>query len=116
MVVGSVVNRRTIRCCGSMVCHPSKGHAMKILIFTVMLGGGYTNAASDQHFALLLDRVNLARDQGKDLRVLILAYDLAPHEVYPVQLQQAVGALKYLLDSGVTPSQVSILRRSWLLS
>jgi hypothetical protein len=39
-------------------------------------------------------------------KFLTSAIELAPHGVYPLQLKQAAGALKYLVDSGVQPSQV----------
>lgn len=37
---------------------------------------------------------------------LTLAAELAPHGMYPLQLKQAVAALRHVLDMGVRPSQV----------
>ncbi|KAK5046034.1 hypothetical protein LTR84_008821 [Exophiala bonariae] len=68
--------------------------------------GGYTNAATEQHFVLLLELTKLAREKARNLRVLIPEYDLAPHGLYPTQLRQGVASLRYLLDRGLQPSQI----------
>ncbi|KAI1612600.1 Alpha/Beta hydrolase protein [Exophiala viscosa] len=71
-------------------------------------GGGYNLGATPAHFDLLLSVVNKAKENGSDLRAMVLEYELAPHGIYPLQLKQAVAALKYLLDAGVQPSQILI--------
>ncbi|KIX97477.1 uncharacterized protein Z520_06929 [Fonsecaea multimorphosa CBS 102226] len=70
-------------------------------------GGGYTFPASDQHWILLWDLIELAKKNGHDLRVMLLEYELTPKGYYPLQLKQAVAAIKYLLDSGLKPSRIS---------
>lgn len=41
--------------------------------------------------------------------------ELSPHGQFPLQLKQAVAAIKYLLDSGLQPSQVSKILEQALL-
>ncbi|KIW88042.1 uncharacterized protein Z519_11152 [Cladophialophora bantiana CBS 173.52] len=69
-------------------------------------GGGYTFPASDQHWVMLWDLVELAKKNGEELRVMVLEYELTPYGHYPLQLKQAAAAVKYLLHSGLQPSQI----------
>ena len=58
----------------------------------MVVGGGYVKPATTQ-FELLWD---LKRTFGSNLTICLLSYALAPEAQYPIQLQQAVGILKYL--------------------
>ncbi|KAJ9617862.1 hypothetical protein H2204_013389 [Knufia peltigerae] len=71
-------------------------------------GGGYNLAATPPHFEFFWSVIQQAKEKGVGLRVVMLEYELAPHGVYPLQLKQAVAALKYLLNSGTKPSQIII--------
>jgi len=69
-------------------------------------GGGYNLAATPGHFEFFWKVIQQAKDNGEELRVMMLEYELAPHGMYPLQLKQAVAALRHVLDMGVRPSQV----------
>lgn len=46
--------------------------------------------------------------QNLELSVAIVAYTIAPAGVYPLQLRQAVSALRYLTETAqIAPSDVS---------
>ena len=57
-------------------------------------------------FELLWD---LKKTFSPELTICLLSYSLAPEAQYPVQLQQAIGLFKYLLeDKGKKPENVRI--------
>ena len=61
-------------------------------------GGGYTLAADPAHLTFGSALVEHAKAAGKELGVLFPAYTLAPHAVYPRQLQQGAECLRYTLE------------------
>ncbi|QPH06384.1 hypothetical protein C2857_004812 [Epichloe festucae Fl1] len=70
-------------------------------------GGGFCLPANTGYFKFLDSLVVSSRASGKDLAVFVLTYSLAPAAVYPTQLTQAVGALRYILEqTGRPPSRV----------
>ncbi|KAJ4356585.1 uncharacterized protein N0V89_004620 [Didymosphaeria variabile] len=72
-------------------------------------GGGYVVAATPGHFQYLVDMKDTLNAQGSDTAVLFLAYGLAPENIYPTQLTQAVEVLRYLVQTtGRIPSDISI--------
>lgn len=72
-------------------------------------GGGYVTPVTHGHFKLLTDIKDSLIAQGSDTAVLFLAYDLAPEQIYPTQLRQAVESLRYLIEkTGRSPSDISL--------
>jgi acetyl esterase/lipase len=66
-------------------------------------------AAGPSHFDFWLDLLQVVNENGHDIAVFFPRYTLTPHEVYPTQLRQAVGALRYILtDAGRAPSNVIV--------
>lgn len=66
-------------------------------------------AASASHFDFWLDLLQVVNENGHDIAVFFPRYTLTPHEAYPMQLRQAVGALRYILtDGGRAPSNVIV--------
>ena len=66
-------------------------------------GGGYVKPATTQ-LELLWD---LKKTLGSQLAICLISYSLAPRAQYPVQLQQAIGLLRYLMnDAGKKPENV----------
>ena len=51
-------------------------------------------AAGASHFDFWLDLLQVVNENGHDIAVFFPRYTLTPHEVYPTQLRQAVGALR----------------------
>jgi acetyl esterase/lipase len=76
--------------------------AKKLIVY--FHGGGYVAACGPGHMLWLND---LQKSLGPDVSALLLAYDLAPEHIYPVQLGQAVELLRYLVDTeGRSPSDL----------
>ncbi|GLI72018.1 hypothetical protein PoHVEF18_000185 [Penicillium ochrochloron] len=72
-------------------------------------GGGFAMAAGASHFDFWLDLLQVVNENGHDIAVFFPRYTLTPHEVYPTQLRQAIGALRYILtDAGRAPSNVIV--------
>ncbi|KAG9664100.1 flavin-binding monooxygenase, partial [Aureobasidium melanogenum] len=72
-------------------------------------GGGYASAGSDGHMKILSDLVDEAQSHGSELGGLIVRYDLTAESAYPRQLEQAVAALRYLIETmGKSPQQIII--------
>lgn len=66
-------------------------------------------AAGATHFDFWLDLLQVINENGHDIAVFFPRYTLTPHEVYPTQLRQAVGALRYILnDAERAPSNVIV--------
>ncbi len=90
-----------------------------------LVGGAYSNPASEGFFLRYKSLVAAAKSQDVDLAVFVLSYgeavsvagtnnvlnlsqDLSPKATYPTQLKQAAGSLEYLLkNKGLTPAGVS---------
>ncbi|WEW56695.1 hypothetical protein PRK78_002143 [Emydomyces testavorans] len=66
--------------------------------------GTVTHPASEL-FNEIMEELNAA---GKDIAIFVLTYTLTPHAVYPIQMKQAVEALRYLVDLGRSPSNIII--------
>ncbi|KAM5456179.1 hypothetical protein MaudCBS49596_001200 [Microsporum audouinii] len=82
--------------------HGAQGHwlgekdAKNVVIY--YHGGGFALPAYPAYFQLysaLLKQLNAA---GKDAAFFFLSYTLSPEGVYPTQLRQAVGALRYIVE------------------
>jgi epsilon-lactone hydrolase len=67
-------------------------------------GGGYTICSPRTHRDLMW---RLARATGS--RVLVPEYRLAPEHPHPAAVEDAVSAYRWLLKSGVKPSQVAVM-------
>ncbi|KAH8698663.1 lipase/thioesterase family protein [Talaromyces proteolyticus] len=84
-----------------MLDHGAKGHwigsqnAPYVLIW--YHGGGFCLPANIGYFKFWADLCSSSRDSGKDVAIFAVTYTLAPHAQYPVQLIQAVEALRYVL-------------------
>ena len=66
-------------------------------------------AANAGHFQYLVDMKDTLNSQGSDTAVLLLAYGLAPENIYPTQLTQAVECLRYLLHTtNRIPSDITL--------
>jgi acetyl esterase/lipase len=81
---------------GAKGCWIGSANAEYVLLF--FHGGGYIGAASRGHLKFQFDLVRRSRAAHVDLSIFSLAYTLAPEQTYPVQLGQAVSALRYLLE------------------
>ena len=68
-------------------------------------GGGFGLPANRGYFKFFARLLDDARQANKSLAVFCLSYTLAPHAQYPVQLRQAVEALRHVLQS-YQPEQV----------
>ncbi|KLJ11780.1 hypothetical protein EMPG_13068 [Blastomyces silverae] len=93
--------------------HGAQGHwignkdAKNVLIY--YHGGGFAAAAGPAFFQLQYDILDQLKAAGKDIAIFFITYTLTPHAVYPTQLTQAVGALRYIVDiTGRSPSNVFI--------
>ncbi|KAG9570958.1 alpha/beta hydrolase fold protein, partial [Aureobasidium melanogenum] len=72
-------------------------------------GGGYASAGTDGHMKIISDLVDEAQSHGSELGGLIIRYDLTAQSAYPRQLEQAVAALRYLIETmGKSPHQIII--------
>lgn len=66
-------------------------------------------AAQPSHIAFWIDVLKFLNDNGHDIAVFFLRYTLTPHEIYPTQLRQVVGGLRYILnETGRSPSDVIV--------
>ena len=69
-------------------------------------GGGYNLPPDPGHLTFVND---LANATGGKVGILMLSYALAPHEVYPYQLRQAVELVRYVcMELKRKPHNVSI--------
>ncbi|EEH36233.1 alpha/beta hydrolase fold protein [Paracoccidioides lutzii Pb01] len=93
--------------------HEAEGHwignkdAKNVLVY--YHGGGFASPANPGFFQFqsnILDKLTAA---GKDIAIFFVTYTLTPHAVYPTQLRQAVGALRYIVEkTGRSPENVFI--------
>ncbi|OJD10096.1 hypothetical protein AJ78_08755, partial [Emergomyces pasteurianus Ep9510] len=93
--------------------HGAQGHwigskdAKSVLIY--FHGGGFAASAGPAFFQFQYDILDQLKAAGKDIAVFFITYTLTPHAIYPTQLKQAVGALRYIVDTtGRSPSNVFI--------
>ncbi|KAI9924921.1 hypothetical protein ASPWEDRAFT_31766 [Aspergillus wentii DTO 134E9] len=85
---------------------PQRSSGKTLLYFH---GGAYVNPAHPQHIETLIDCMKACHAQNLELSVAIVAYTIAPAGVYPLQLRQAVSALRYLTETAqIAPSDVLI--------
>ncbi|KAF7528992.1 hypothetical protein G7054_g9987 [Neopestalotiopsis clavispora] len=70
-------------------------------------GGGYIAPMITGHFEWCY-RAYVETDSGQEVAVAVLQYTLCPAARYPTQLMQATAALRYLMDSGIPPSNIAI--------
>ncbi|PGH06482.1 hypothetical protein GX51_02306 [Blastomyces parvus] len=91
--------------------HGAQGHwignkdAKNVLIY--FHGGGFAGAAGPAFFQLQYGILEQLKAAGKDIAIFFITYTLTPHAVYPTQLTQAVGALRYIVDiNGRSPSNI----------
>lgn len=68
-------------------------------------GGGFALPANRGYFKFFTRVLADARQTNKSLSIFCLSYTLAPHAQYPVQLRQAVEALRHVLTTH-KPEQV----------
>jgi len=79
--------------------------ADKLIIY--IPGGGYCIPALPNHFSHVEALSTDLKNNGKDIGVLFLAYDLAPGAQWPRQLEQAVALLRYAIETlGKRPSDI----------
>ena len=77
----------------------------KVILYTV--GGGYVSGSVSDHRALV---AKLTRGSG--IRTLLFDHRLAPEDPYPAALEDAVGAYRWLLASGVRPENILVAGES----
>lgn len=66
-------------------------------------------AALPAHIEFWIDALKVLNDNGHDIAVFFVRYTLTPHGIYPTQLRQAVGGLRYILnETGRSPSDVIV--------
>ncbi|KAH9959257.1 Alpha/Beta hydrolase protein [Russula dissimulans] len=68
-------------------------------------GGGYVFPASMDHLNML---GSLQKEYKGSVGIAMLNYSLVPESHFPAQLRQAVAAVQYLIDKGVSPSNIVI--------
>lgn len=72
-------------------------------------GGGFAVAMGLAYYETLYAILSDLHASGKDVAILVVAYSLTPHAVYPTQVKQAVAALCYVLqDRNHPPSNTFI--------
>ncbi|KAF3482536.1 alpha/beta hydrolase fold protein [Arthroderma uncinatum] len=82
--------------------HGAQGHwigkkdAKNVLIY--YHGGGFALSAYVGHFQFYYDMMTELNAAGKDISIFFISYTLSPEGVYPTQLRQAVGALRYIVE------------------
>ncbi|KAJ5167044.1 uncharacterized protein N7482_005825 [Penicillium canariense] len=92
---------------GTEGCWLGNKNAKNVVVY--YHGGGFAMAAGASHFDFWLDLLQVVNDKGHDIAVFFPRYTLTPHEVYPTQLRQAVGALRYILkEAGRAPANVIV--------
>lgn len=70
-------------------------------------GGGFSLDGDDTHIAYWKGVQEELAASGKSVSWLFVEYTLVPHGTYPVQFQEGVDALRYVLDTvGKKPSEV----------
>ncbi|KAH9959259.1 alpha/beta-hydrolase [Russula dissimulans] len=68
-------------------------------------GGGYVFPAPMDHLNML---GSLQKEYKGSVGIAMLNYSLVPEYHFPTQLRQAVAAVQYLIDKGVSPSNIVI--------
>ncbi|KAK5051583.1 hypothetical protein LTR84_003235 [Exophiala bonariae] len=72
-------------------------------------GGGFAFPANSGHLSFLSSIKDSMEAQGLSLSVLIVDYPLTPLTTFPTQFQEAVNAVRYVLETcGFEPSQIII--------
>ncbi|KAJ5682501.1 hypothetical protein N7462_005666 [Penicillium macrosclerotiorum] len=93
----------------SRIRTPAGSHSRKANLALCKTGGGFAMAAGPSHFDFWLDLLQVVNSNGHDIAVFFPRYTLTPHAVYPIQLQQAVGALRYILtETDRAPANVIV--------
>ncbi|KAI9664838.1 MAG: hypothetical protein M1821_006286 [Bathelium mastoideum] len=72
-------------------------NAAKLLVF--FPGGGYNLPCSAGHFRWAIALTRSLQDEGHSVALVVLDYALAPGAAYPIQLRQACGLLRYLVET-----------------
>ena len=80
---------------------PSGENPQRTILY--LHGGGYCICSIDTHRGLA---ARLAVASG--MRVLIIAYRLAPEDPFPAALEDALIAYRWLLRQGISPRQIAI--------
>lgn len=73
-------------------------HSNAKYVLVYFHGGGYIAAATPGHLKYQFALQKAIRKLGYDFSIFSLAYTLAPKAVYPTQLNQAVSAIRYLVQ------------------
>lgn len=90
-------------------CSVSLDMDINLPILIIFIGGGFAAAAGPAFFQLQYNILDQLKAAGKDIAIFFITYTLTPHAVYPTQLKQAVGALRYIVDTtGRSPSNIFI--------
>lgn len=74
------------------------GHSNAKYVLVYFHGGGYIAAATPGHLKFQFELQKSIRKLGHDFSIFSLSYTLAPKAVYPTQLNQAVSAIRYLIQ------------------
>ena len=77
----------------------------RVLMF--LHGGGYVSGSIDSHRHMVAEAGRQCR-----ARTLAVGYRLAPEHPYPAALEDAVGAYRFLLASGVAPGRIALAGES----
>lgn len=79
--------------------HPAGGPGAKTLLY--FHGGGYVSGSCSDHRAVV---AKFVRESG--VRALLFEYRLAPENVFPAAVDDAVAAYRWLLEQGVARGDV----------
>lgn len=86
--------------CRALWCDPLRAATDRVLLY--LHGGGFVTNSADSHRKLA---GHLAKATGA--RALVLDYRRAPEHPYPAQIQDAVGAYRWLLGQGYAPGHIA---------
>ncbi|KAI1967634.1 hypothetical protein LOZ53_003631 [Ophidiomyces ophidiicola] len=81
-------------------------HSIKLT--GIPIGGGFALSAYPAHFQFFREILDGLNASGKDVAFFVLSYSLCPDAVYPTQMKQAVEALRYVISTGRSPSNIII--------
>jgi acetyl esterase/lipase len=84
---------------------PSQATKDKVILYTH--GGGYVSGSCNDHRSIVARVV-----KGSNVGALLFEYRLAPEHPYPAALDDSVTVYRWLLEQGISPSQIIIAGES----
>ncbi|MFF3574573.1 alpha/beta hydrolase [Nocardia jiangxiensis] len=86
--------------CRALWCNPLDSDSERVLLYSH--GGGFVTNSADSHRKVA---AHLAKAAGA--RALVLDYRRAPEFPFPAQIEDAVGAYRWLLDQGFAANHIA---------